>query len=82
MGNPNRWPFVAWQVKGELTSDEFRLLVAFMEGPGAYFRQRLEGTLINGGVGKMMRRFPKQAKDGKKQHTQEALYFSDESDTF
>jgi 5-methylcytosine-specific restriction endonuclease McrA len=47
------------QCKGELTADEFRLLVTFMEKEGAHFRQRLEGTLINGGVGKMMRHFAK-----------------------
>ena len=47
------------QVKGELTRDEFLLLVAFMEGPGAHFRQRLEGTLISGGLGKVMKHFPR-----------------------
>ena len=52
------------QVKGELTREEFVLLVQFMEGPGAHFRQRLEGTLISGGIGKMMKHFPRgKAKD-------------------
>jgi 5-methylcytosine-specific restriction endonuclease McrA len=68
--------------KGQFTADEFRLLVVFMEGPGAHLRARLEGLLISGGQGQMMRHFPKQKKgDAKPKHTQEALYF-DELGTF
>jgi len=66
------------KVKGELTTDEFRLLVDFMSGPGAHFRQRLEGILINGGVGSMIRLFPKKKKaNNQPQHTQETLGFND-----
>jgi hypothetical protein len=50
-----------------------------MRGPGAHFRQRLEGTLINGGVGAMMRHFPRQKKSDKPKQTQEALYFDNGS---
>jgi 5-methylcytosine-specific restriction endonuclease McrA len=64
--------------KGDFTHEEYLLIVAFMEGPGAHFRQRLEGVLRNGGLGNMMRNFPRKGKDGKKpQHTQEALYFDE-----
>lgn len=50
------------KVKGELTGEEYKLVVAFLEGPGAHFRQRIEGILINGGVGNMLRNFPRHAK--------------------
>lgn len=50
------------KVKGDLTHEEFEVLLVFMQGPGAQFRQRLEGLLINGHVGKMMRHFPKAKK--------------------
>ena len=65
------------QVKGELCREEFVLLVAFMQTDGAHFRTRLEGVLINGGVGRMMRHFPKAENKGKKPAKQEAIYFAE-----
>ena len=67
------------QVKGELSHEEYSILVAFFDGPGASFRQRIEGTLINGGVGKMMRIFPGRDKTKKKHPTkvQDSLEFSE-----
>ena len=50
--------------KGEFTEYEYNLIVEFMNGPGASFRQRLEGVLTNGSMGKMLRNFPKK-KGGK-----------------
>lgn len=49
--------------KGNFTHEEYSLIVQFMEGPGASFRQRLEGVMRNGGMATMMRFFPR--KDGK-----------------
>jgi HNH endonuclease len=51
------------QVKGELTHEEFSALLVFMETSGGFFRSRLEGALINGWQGGMMKFFPR----GKKQ---------------
>lgn len=51
------------QIKGELTHEEFSALLLFMETGGGFFRSRLEGVLINGWQGGMMKFFPK----GKKQ---------------
>jgi hypothetical protein len=65
------------QVKGELCREEFILLVVFMQTDGAHFRTRLEGVLINGGVGRMMRHFPKAENKGKKPAKQEAIYFAE-----
>jgi 5-methylcytosine-specific restriction endonuclease McrA len=64
------------QAKQDFTDTEFLLIVEFMRGPGAFFRQRLEGVLISGGVGRMMRHFPKTKKEQPK-HTQDALEFSE-----
>lgn len=50
--------------KGEFTHEEYLLIVAFMEGAGSHIRQRLEGCLINAGVGNMMRKFPRDKKGG------------------
>jgi hypothetical protein len=62
--------------KGQFTHDEFLVLVIFMEGPGAHFRQRLEGFLI---LGNMNRRFPGQKEKGpaKPRKTQNALEFGE-----
>jgi len=72
------------KVKGEFTEMEFRILLAFMEGPGLLFRARLEGVLINGGVGKMMRLFPKKKGEVKKRYgTQPRLpEFAEEMEKF
>ena len=66
------------KIKQDFTYDEFAVIVAFMEGPAAHFRQRLEGVLINGGVGAMMRHFPhkKKAQSGPKK-IQQSLYFDE-----
>jgi hypothetical protein len=49
-----------------------------MQGPGAPFRQRLEGVMRNGGIGNMMRNFPrKDVKGVKKPAKQEAIYFAE-----
>lgn len=47
------------RVKADLTSDEYILLIAFLEGPGAPLRKKIEGALINGSIGKMSRFFPR-----------------------
>jgi 5-methylcytosine-specific restriction endonuclease McrA len=47
------------QAKGEFTREEYALLVEFMQGPGIHMRARLEGVLISGSIGKMMRHFPR-----------------------
>jgi hypothetical protein len=52
-------------IKGELTREEYVIFVNFLEGPATAFRARLEGIMISGGVGKMMRHFPKAAKKAK-----------------
>lgn len=52
--------------KGEFTEDEYRLLVVFMECPGASFRKRLEGVLRNGGMATMTRFFPRKEKKAAK----------------
>jgi hypothetical protein len=69
--------------KGDFTHEEYSEIVKFMEGPGALFRQRLEGVLRNGGMATMMRFFPRD-KGKKKAPTkkQESLYFSDLPDNF
>lgn len=36
------------RAKGSFTYEEYLVLVAFMDGPGAWFRDRLEGVLIMG----------------------------------
>lgn len=46
-------------VKGEFTEDEFLLIVAFVDGPGAHIRARLEGVMKNGNMATMMRFFPR-----------------------
>jgi len=65
--------------KGEFTHEEYSLIVQFMEGPGALFRQRLEGVLRNGGMATMMRFFPRKKDDKPKQpkKVQDSLYFED-----
>lgn len=45
--------------KGDFTHEEYLLIVAFMEGPGAHIRARLEGVMRLGQVGNMMRNFPR-----------------------
>jgi HNH endonuclease len=67
--------------KGQFTHEEYSLLVSFMEGPGASFRQRLEGVLRNGEMASMTRFFPREK--GKKKaptKTQDSLYFSELGD--
>jgi hypothetical protein len=69
--------------KGQFTHEEYSLLVAFMDGPGASFRQRLEGVLRNGEMASMTRFFPREK--GKKKastKTQDSLYFSDLPEPF
>ena len=66
--------------KGNFTHEEYALIVVFMEGPGASFRQRLEGVMRNGSMATMMRFFPR--KDGKdkrarKTKVQDSLEFTD-----
>lgn len=64
--------------KGDFTHEEYVEIVMFMQGPGAPFRQRLEGVMRNGGIGNMMRNFPrKDAKGVKKPAKQEAIYFAE-----
>ena len=63
--------------KGDFSHEEYSAIVTFMRGEGAYFRQRLEGVLRNGGVGLMMQRFPRQPKGGKARAVQSALGFDD-----
>ena len=64
--------------KGDFTHEEYVEIVKFMQGPGAPFRQRLEGVMRNGGIGNMMRNFPrKDAKGVKKPAKQEAIYFAE-----
>lgn len=62
------------QVKGEFTHEEFLVIVAFFDGPAAYFRSRLEGVMISGGVGKVMKHFPR-AKKGDKPVAEPVLEF-------
>ena len=69
--------------KGQFAHEEYVLIVAFMDGPGASFRQRLEGVLRNGEMATMTRFFPRDK--GKKKaptKTQDSLYFSDIPDDF
>lgn len=65
--------------KGEFTHEEYSLIVLFMEGPGASFRQRLEGVMRNGGMATMMRFFPGRDKAKKKRPSkmQDSLEFTD-----
>lgn len=65
--------------KSDFTHEEYSLLVEFMAGPGAHFRQRLEGVLRNGGMAKMMRFFPRKKSDKppRKKAVQEPIYFSE-----
>jgi 5-methylcytosine-specific restriction endonuclease McrA len=65
--------------KGEFTHEEYSLIVLFMEGPGASFRQRLEGIMRNGGMAIMMRFFPGRDKAKKKRPSkvQDSLEFTD-----
>lgn len=66
------------KAKGEFSHDEYLLIVAFMEGPGVTFRQRLEGVLINGNMGNMMKNFPRKKSDKPRtKKVQEVLYFSE-----
>lgn len=69
------------QVKGEFTREEFVIIVALLHGPAAYFRERLEGVMISGGIGKVMRHFPR-AKKGDKPATPEPepSFFSEPDD--
>ena len=69
--------------KGQFTHEEYTLLVSFMDGPGASFRQRLEGVLRNGEMATMTRFFNR--KDQPKKvptKTQDSLYFSDIEEPF
>jgi hypothetical protein len=70
-------------IKGELTREEYVVLIAFLEGPGAHFRQRLEGSLISGGLGKMLRHFPRKKGDkfGPTKKPEDQTYLCD-LDTF
>ena len=64
--------------KGQFTHEEYARIVAFMEGPGASFRQRLEGVLRNGEMATMTRFFNRKDQPKKAQpKTQDSLYFSD-----
>lgn len=65
-------------IKGEFTHEEFLIIVAFMDGPAAHFRKRIEGMLTLGKIGNMMRRFPRK-KTQKEGPVQDSLYFSDAS---
>jgi 5-methylcytosine-specific restriction endonuclease McrA len=69
------------KAKGEFTHEEYIVIVALMDGPGAFFRQRLEGVLIMGGLGNRMKNFPGKGKDKSvTQVTQDSLYFSELSE--
>jgi 5-methylcytosine-specific restriction endonuclease McrA len=52
-------------IKGELTHDEFAALVQFLDGPGASFRQRLEGIIILGYEGRVNKFFGRGKGQGK-----------------
>lgn len=62
--------------KGQFTHEEYLLIVEFMRGPAAYFRQRLESVLS---MGNSNMNFPGKGKGKPKverRHTQDSLYFS------
>ena len=64
--------------KGNFTHEEYTLIVIFMEGPGASFRQRLEGVMRNGGMATMMRFFPRdKSKQKRPTKVQDSLEFTD-----
>ena len=64
--------------KGDFTHEEYVEIVNFMQGPGAPFRQRLEGVMRNGGMATMLRFFPRdKGKKAAKENAPEPLYFSE-----